>query len=48
MVMFMQMGQTALMCAAEKNDEGIFNLLIEHGADVSIKSKVSIISEIVD
>ena len=41
--MLMQLGRTALMCAATKGDEEIFNLLMEHNADVMKKDCVSFI-----
>ena len=43
MVMLMQWGGTALMYAAERGDEEIFDLLIKHNADVMMKTIVSFI-----
>ena len=43
MVMLMQWGMTALMYAARQGDEDIFNLLIIHNADVTMKDHVSFI-----
>ena len=41
--MLMQGNETALMCAVGIGDEEIFDLLIEHGADVMMKDCVSFI-----
>ena len=41
--MLMQAKQTALMFAVEICDEEIFDLLMEHGADVMMKDCVSFI-----
>ena len=43
MVMLMQEGWTALMITAARNDEAIFDLLVEHNADVTKKEWVSFI-----
>ena len=43
MAMLMQLEKTALMYAVEMDDEEIFDLLIEHGADVMMKNCVSFI-----
>ena len=43
MAMLMQGEQTALMYAVMIGDEEIFDLLIEHGADVMMKNWVSFI-----
>ena len=43
MAMLMQAKQTALMFAVWIGDEEIFDLLIEHGADVMMKNCVSFI-----
>ena len=43
MVMLMQLGMTALMYAATKRDEDIFDILIKHNADVMMKTIVSFI-----
>ena len=43
MVMLMQLGVTALMITAVLGDEAIFNLLVEHNADVTKKADVSFI-----
>ena len=44
--MLMQLGVTALMITAWVGDEAIFNLLVEHNADVTKKADVSFIWEI--
>ena len=46
MVMLMQYGRTALMIAATTGDEEIFDLLLEHEADVMQRDYVSFVSEI--
>ena len=43
MVILMQWGKTALMYAAMGGHEEIFDLLIEHSADVMLKDLVSFI-----
>ena len=43
MAMLMQGNGTALMYAVSTGDEEIFDLLIEHGADVMMKDWVSFI-----
>ena len=43
MAMLMQIERTALMYAVKIGDEEIFDLLIEHGADVMMKDCVSFI-----
>ena len=43
MAMLMQVKETALMHAVTIGDEEIFDLLIEHGADVMMKNCVSFI-----
>ena len=43
MAMLMQWDETALMYAVRIGDEVIFDLLIEHGADVMMKNWVSFI-----
>ena len=43
MVILMQFGLTALMFTAVRNDEAIFDLLVEHNADVTKKTDVSFI-----
>ena len=43
MAMLMQGKQTALMYAVYAGDEEIFDLLIEHSADVMMKDYVSFI-----
>ena len=43
MAMLMQWGGTALMCTAKGGDEEIFDVLIEHSADVMMKNNVSFI-----
>ena len=43
MAMLMQFRETALMYAVWIGDEEIFDLLIEHGADVMMKGYVSFI-----
>ena len=43
MVLLMQLGLTALMITAVRNDEAIFDLLVENNADVTKKNDVSFI-----
>ena len=38
-----KLGMTALMCAARQGDEEIFDILINHNANVMMKDNVSFI-----